>query len=214
MDDAGETFKDLVGSAYYVAPEVLKRHYGAEADIWSAGVILYILLSGVPPFWADNEDGIFDAVLRGHIDFSSDPWPSISNGAKDLVKKMLQQDPKERLTAAEILNHPWIREDGEAPDKPLDITVISRMKQFRAMNKLKKVALKVVAENLSDEEIMGLKEMFRSLDTDNSGTITLEELRSGLPKLGTKISESEIRQLMEAVCSSSRPVCFIFWLTA
>nr|ACA63885.1 calcium-dependent protein kinase [Hordeum vulgare] len=194
----GEQFKDLVGSAYYVAPEVLKRHYGAEADIWSAGIILYILLSGVPPFWADNEDGIFEAVLLGHIDFSSDPWPSISNGAKDLVKKMLRQDPKERLTAAEILNHPWIREDGEAPDKPLDITVISRMKQFRAMNKLKKVALKIVAENLSEEEITGLKEMFRSLDTDNSGTITLEELRSGLPKLGTKISESEITQLMEA----------------
>ncbi|EES20022.1 calcium-dependent protein kinase 1 [Sorghum bicolor] len=194
----GEQFRDLVGSAYYVAPEVLKRRYGAEADIWSAGVILYILLSGVPPFWAENEDGIFDAVLRGHIDFASDPWPSISNSAKDLVKKMLRQDPKERLTAAEILNHPWIREDGEAPDKPIDITVISRMKQFRAMNKLKKVALKVVAENLSEEEIVGLKEMFKSLDTDNSGTITLEELRAGLPKLGTKISESEIRQLMEA----------------
>ncbi|KAF2932329.1 hypothetical protein DAI22_05g279700 [Oryza sativa Japonica Group] len=194
----GEQFRDLVGSAYYVAPEVLKRLYGAEADIWSAGVILYILLSGVPPFWAENEDGIFDAVLQGHIDFSSEPWPSISSGAKDLVKRMLRQDPKERLTAAEILNHPWIREDGEAPDKPLDITVISRMKQFRAMNKLKKVALKVVAENLSEEEIVGLKEMFKSLDTDNSGTITLEELRAGLPKLGTKISESELRQLMEA----------------
>ncbi|KAL5202759.1 hypothetical protein ABZP36_013711 [Zizania latifolia] len=194
----GEQFRDLVGSAYYVAPEVLKRRYGAEADIWSAGVILYILLSGVPPFWAENEDGIFDAVLQGYIDFSSEPWPSISSGAKDLVKRMLRQDPKERLTAAEILNHPWIREDGEAPDKPLDITVISRMKQFRAMNKLKKVALKVVAENLSEEEIVGLREMFKSLDTDNSGTITLEELRAGLPKLGTKISESEIRQLMEA----------------
>ncbi|XP_072967028.1 calcium-dependent protein kinase 1-like [Typha angustifolia] len=194
----GEVLKDVVGSAYYVAPEVLKRNYGAEADIWSAGVILYILLSGVPPFWAENEEGIFDAILRGHIDFSSDPWPSISSGAEDLVKKMLRPDPKERLTAAEILNHPWIREDGEASDKPLDSTVLNRMKQFRAMNKLKKVALKVVAENLSEEEIMGLKEMFKSIDTDNSGTITLEELKSGLPKLGTKLSESEVRQLMEA----------------
>lgn len=181
-----------------MAPEILKRQYGAEADIWSAGVILYILLSGVPPFWAENEQGIFDAVLRGHIDFSSDPWPSISSGAKELVKKMLRQDPKERLTAVEILNHPWVREDGIASDKPIDIAVLTRMKQFRAMNKLKKVALKVIAENLSEEEIVGLKEMFRSMDTDNSGTITFEELKAGLPKLGTKLSESEVRQLMEA----------------
>jgi calcium-dependent protein kinase len=58
----------------------------------------------------------------------------------------------------------------------------------------------VVAENLSEEEIMGLKELFKSIDTDNSGTITLDELRAGLPKLGTKISESELRHIMEAVC--------------
>ncbi|KAJ1416152.1 Serine/threonine-protein kinase, active site [Sesbania bispinosa] len=193
----GDVFKDLVGSAYYVAPEVLRRSYGPEADIWSAGVILYILLSGVPPFWAEKEQGIFDAILRGHIDFASDPWPSISSSAKDLVKKMLRADPKERLSAVEVLDHPWMKEDG-ASDKPLDIAVLTRMKQFRAMNKLKKVALKVIAENLSEEEIIGLKEMFKSMDTDNSGTITFEELKAGLPKLGTKISESEVRQLMEA----------------
>ncbi|KAJ1408244.1 Serine/threonine-protein kinase, active site [Sesbania bispinosa] len=178
----GDVFKDLVGSAYYVAPEVLRRSYGPEADIWSAGVILYILLSGVPPFWAD-------------------PWPSISSSAKDLVKKMLRADPKERLSAAEVLNHPWMRVDGDASDKPLDIAVLTRMKQFRAMNKLKKVALKVIAENLSEEEIIGLKEMFKSMDTDNSGTITFEELKAGLPKLGSKLSESEVRQLMEAIRS-------------
>lgn len=194
----GNVFKDLVGSAYYVAPEVLRRNYGAEADIWSAGVILYILLSGVPPFWGENEQGIFDAILRGHIDFSSDPWPSISSSAKDLVKKMLRADPKERLSAVEVLHHPWMRVDGDASDKPLDIAVLTRMKQFRAMNKLKKVALKVIAENLSEEEIEGLKEMFKSMDTDNSGTITYEELKAGLPKLGTKLSESEVKQLMEA----------------
>ncbi|KAG6788265.1 hypothetical protein POTOM_004327 [Populus tomentosa] len=193
----GDVFKDLVGSAYYVAPEVLRRNYGAEVDIWSAGVILYILLSGVPPFWGETEQAIFDSILRGHIDFSSAPWPSISSSAKDLVKQMLRADPKERLSAVEVLNHPWMREDG-APDKPLDIAVLTRMKQFRAMNKLKKIALKVIAENLSEEEIMGLKEMFKSMDTDNNGTITFEELKAGLPKLGTKLSESEVRQLMEA----------------
>lgn len=211
----GHVFKDLVGSAYYVAPEVLRRSYGAEADIWSAGVILYILLSGVPPFWAENEQGIFDAILRGHIDFYSDPWPAVSKSAKDLVKKMMRADPKERLTAAEVLNHPWMREDGDASDKPLDVAVLTRMKQFRAMNKLKKVALKVIAESLSEEEIIGLKEMFKSMDTDNSGTITFEELKAGLSKLGTKLSESEVRQLMEAAdVDGNGAIDYIEFITA
>ncbi|XP_061956568.1 calcium-dependent protein kinase 1 isoform X2 [Populus nigra] len=195
----GDVFKDLVGSAYYVAPEVLRRNYGAEVDIWSAGVILYILLSGVPPFWGETEQAIFDSILRGHIDFSSDPWPSISSSAKDLVKQMLRADPKERLSAVEVLNHPWMREDG-ASDKPLDIAVLTRMKQFRAMNKLKKIAL---------------KEMFKSMDTDNNGTITFEELKAGLPKLGTKLSESEVRQLMEAAdVDGNGTIDYIEFITA
>ncbi|PNY01494.1 calcium-dependent protein kinase 17-like protein, partial [Trifolium pratense] len=194
----GETFKDIVGSAYYIAPEVLKRKYGPEVDIWSVGVMLYILLCGVPPFWAESENGIFNAILRGHVDFSSDPWPSISPQAKDLVRKMLNSDPKQRLTAYEVLNHPWIKEDGEAPDTPLDNAVLNRLKQFRAMNQFKKVALKVIAGCLSEEEIMGLKQMFKGMDTDNSGTITIEELKQGLAKQGTKLSEAEVKQLMEA----------------
>ncbi|XAR60297.1 Non-specific serine/threonine protein kinase [Bertholletia excelsa] len=194
----GEQFQDLVGSAYYVAPEVLKRKYGPEIDIWSVGVMLYILLCGSPPFWAESEHGIFNAILRGHIDFSSDPWPSISPGAKDLVKKMLNSDPKQRLTAHQVLNHPWIKEDGEAPDTPLDNVVLDRLKQFRAMNKFKKVALRVIAGCLSEEEIMGLKQMFKGMDEDNNGTITLEELKQGLAKQGTKLSEYEVKQLMEA----------------
>ncbi|KAG5135483.1 hypothetical protein JHK82_020214 [Glycine max] len=153
---------------------LLRRSYGPETDIWSAGVILYILLSGVPPFWAENEQGIFDAILRGHIDFASDPWPSISSSAKDLVKKMLRADPKERLSAVEV-----------------------------------------IAENLSEEEIIGLKEMFKSMDTDNSGTITFEELKAGLPKLGSKLSESEVRQLMEAAdIDGNGTIDYIEFITA
>jgi calcium-dependent protein kinase len=191
-------YRDIVGSAYYVAPEVLRRSYGKEIDVWSAGVILYILLSGVPPFWAETEKGIFDAILHEEIDFESQPWPSISESAKDLVRKMLARDPKKRLTSGQVLQHPWLREGGDASDKPIDSAVLSRMKQFRAMNKLKKMALKVIASNLNEEEIKGLKQMFMNMDTDNSGTITYEELKAGLAKLGSKLSEAEVKQLMEA----------------
>ncbi|KAK8671509.1 hypothetical protein V6N13_038103 [Hibiscus sabdariffa] len=194
----GERFTDVVGSPYYVAPEVLRKRYGPEADVWSAGVILYILLSGVPPFWAENEQGIFEEVLHGDLDFDSDPWPSISESAKDLVRRMLIRDPRKRLTAHEVLCHPWIQIDGVAPDKPLDSAVLSRMKQFSAMNKLKKMALRVIAESLSEEEIAGLKEMFKMIDTDNSGQITFEELKVGLKRVGANLKESEIYDLMQA----------------
>ncbi|EHA8590354.1 calcium-dependent protein kinase 29 [Cocos nucifera] len=196
--EEGKVYKDLVGSAYYVAPEVLQRNYGKEIDVWSAGVILYILLCGSPPFWEDTEKGIFDAILRGEVDIQSSPWHAISANAKDLVLKMLTKDPKKRITAIQALEHPWLRKDGEASNKPLDSAVLIRMRQFAAMNKLKKVALKVIAENLSEEEIRGLKQMFRNMDTDNSGTITYDELKAGLTRLGSRISEAEIRQIMDA----------------
>ncbi|XP_021769567.1 calcium-dependent protein kinase 26-like isoform X2 [Chenopodium quinoa] len=194
----GDVFNDVVGSPYYVAPEVLRKRYGPEADVWSAGVILYILLSGVPPFWAETEEEIFEEVLHGDLDFISDPWPNISDGAKDLVRRMLVRDPKKRLTAHEVLCHPWIMADGLAPDKPLDHSVISRLTQFCAMNKLKKMALRVIAERLSEEEIAGLKEMFKMIDTDNSGQITFEELKNGLKRFGANLEESEIHYLMQS----------------
>ncbi|KAI4300602.1 hypothetical protein L6164_033959 [Bauhinia variegata] len=194
----GEIFNDVVGSPYYVAPEVLRKRYGQEADVWSAGVMIYILLCGAPPFWGESEEEIFHEVLHGDIDFSSDPWPNISEAAKDLVRKMLVRDPKKRLTAHEVLCHPWIQVDGAAPDKPLDSAVLTRLKQFSAMDKLKKMALRVIAENLSAEEIAGLKEMFKTIDTDNSGQITFEELKVGLKKFGANLSESEIHNLMQA----------------
>lgn len=196
--EEGKVYKEVVGSAYYVAPEVLQRNYGKELDVWSAGVMLYILLSGVPPFWAETEKGIFDAILEGHLDLESSPWPTISDSAKDLIKKMLTMDPKKRISAAQALEHPWLKDGAGASDKPIDSAVLIRMKQFRAMNKLKKLALKVIADNLSEEEIKGLKQMFNNMDTDRSGSITYEELKSGLSRLGSKLSETEIQQLMDA----------------
>ncbi|KAL0843340.1 hypothetical protein Bca101_016585 [Brassica carinata] len=98
----GERFNEIVGSPYYMAPELLLKNYGPEVDIWSAGVILYIMLCGVPPFWAETQEGVAQAIIRSVIDFDRDPWPKVSDTAKDLVSKMLQPDPKKRLSAVEI----------------------------------------------------------------------------------------------------------------
>ncbi|CAN7125655.1 unnamed protein product [Brassica rapa subsp. narinosa] len=192
------TFSELVGSAYYVAPEVLLKHYGRECDVWSAGVILYVLLCGFAPFDAGTDNGIFREILQGKLDFETDPWPSISESAKDLTMKMLESDPKKRLTAHQVLCHPWIVDDTVAPDKPLDFAVVSRLKRFSAMNKLKKMALRVVAERLSEEEIGGLKELFKMIDRDNSGTITFKELKDCIRRVGSELVESEIQELLQA----------------
>ncbi|KAJ8485759.1 hypothetical protein OPV22_018244 [Ensete ventricosum] len=194
----GECFTEIVGSPYYMAPEVLKRNYGPEVDVWSAGVILYILLCGVPPFWAESEQGIARAIIRSVVEFKRDPWPKISDTAKDLVKRMLDPDPKRRLTAQEVLDHPWLQNANKAPNVNLGETVRSRLQQFSVMNKLKKKALRVVAEHLSVEEVADIKNMFEKMDINKKGQITLEELKHGLHKLGHHIADADVMILMEA----------------
>ncbi|CAI9771912.1 unnamed protein product [Fraxinus pennsylvanica] len=98
-----EKFSEIVGSPYYITPEILKRNYGPEVDVWSADVILYILLCGVPPFWVETEQGVALTILRGVIDFKREPWPQVSESAKSLVRQMLEPDPKKRLTAQQIV---------------------------------------------------------------------------------------------------------------
>ncbi|KAF5184953.1 Calcium-dependent protein kinase, partial [Thalictrum thalictroides] len=194
----GERFTEIVGSPYYMAPEVLKRNYGPEVDVWSAGVILYILLCGVPPFWAETEQGVAQAIIRSVIDFRRDPWPKVSDIAKDLVRRMLDPNPKQRLTASEVLDHPWLQNAKKAPNVSLGETVKARLKQFSVMNKFKKRALRVMAEHLSVEEVAGIKDMFEMMDINNRGKLTIVELKSGLTKIGHQIPDADLQMLMEA----------------
>ncbi|KAJ4916147.1 Calcium-dependent protein kinase 10 [Raphanus sativus] len=193
----GDKFTEIVGSPYYMAPEVLKRDYGPEVDVWSAGVIIYILLCGVPPFWAETEQGVALAILRGVIDFKRDPWPQVSESAKSLARQMLDSDPTKRLTAQQVLAHPWIQNAKKAPNVPLGDIVRSRLKQFSMMNRFKKKVLRVIAEHLSVQEVEVIKDMFSLMDEDNDGRITYPELKAGLQKVGSQLGEPEIKLLMD-----------------
>ncbi|PKA46216.1 Calcium-dependent protein kinase 17 [Apostasia shenzhenica] len=106
----GQSLHGTVGSPFYIAPEVLAGGYNQAADVWSAGVILYILLCGMPPFWGKTKSRIFDAVRSSELRFPSDPWVEVSDYAKQLVVGMLCRDPLQRLTAKQVLEHPWIQE--------------------------------------------------------------------------------------------------------
>jgi serine/threonine protein kinase len=136
--------RDLVGSPFYMAPEVLKRSYGKAADIWSCGVIMYILLCGSPPFYGSSTQQIFRAVLHDALDLASPPWDTVSAAAKDCVRRMLVRDPKRRATASEVLRHEWMRDNGAAQsERDLQPEILTRMKKFAGLNRLKKEALRV-----------------------------------------------------------------------
>ncbi len=118
---------------YYIAPEVLKKRYDEKCDIWSCGVILYILLCGFPPFNGPNDKIIMEKVAKGSYSFDTEEWKCVSDDAKNFIRKMLEYDPAKRMSAEEALNDPWIvkHKDSDEADKPLLANALENMKNFR-----------------------------------------------------------------------------------
>ncbi|XP_050232722.1 CDPK-related kinase 5-like isoform X1 [Mercurialis annua] len=179
-----ERLNDIVGSAYYVAPEVLHRSYTTEADVWSVGVIAYILLCGSRPFWARTESGIFRAVLKADPNFEEAPWPSLSPEAKDFVKRLLNKDPRKRMSAAQALSHPWIRNHNDVK-VPLDILVFRLLKTYMRSSSLRKAAIRALSKTLTADELCYLKAQFAILEPNKNGTVTLENFKMALMKNST-----------------------------
>ena len=174
-----------VGTLHYVAPEVLTREYTKSCDIWSIGVITYILLCGYPPFYGDTDNQVFCQVRTAQFDFPSPDWDGISDSAKDFICSLLRREPAKRLTAAQALLHPWIllmtaQCTGTVPRRrQSSIAVASRSIAFikyRDMQKLKKAALAYLATNATNDDIELLKDVFAKIDVGNVGTITLQQL--------------------------------------
>ncbi|KAL5572180.1 hypothetical protein UlMin_021777 [Ulmus minor] len=193
-----ERLNDIVGSAYYVAPEVLHRSYSYEADIWSVGVITYILLCGSRPFWARTESGIFRAVLRADPSFDDLPWPSASREAKDFVKRLLNKDYRKRMTAVQALTHPWLRND--SPPIPLDILIFKLVKSYLHATPFKRAALKALSKALTEDELIYLRAQFRLLEPDGEGRISLHNFKMALLNNSTDaMRESKVLDVLNAM---------------
>ncbi|XP_040952654.1 CDPK-related kinase 3 isoform X5 [Gossypium hirsutum] len=179
-----ERLNDIVGSAYYVAPEVLHRSYSMEADIWSIGVITYILLCGSRPFWARTESGIFRSVLRSDPNFDDMPWPSVSPEAKDFVKRLLNKDYRKRMTSVQALAHPWLRDDSHPI--PLDILIYRLLKSYLHASPFKRAALKALSKALTEDELVYLRAQFRLLEPNRDGSVSLENFKMALAQNATE----------------------------
>jgi len=180
--DPNDIMFERVGSAYYIAPEVLEGMYDEKCDIWSAGVILYILLCGYPCFNGSTDEQIYKQIRKKKYSFPSPEWDAISDDAKNLIKKMLT-DAMDRISAEDILKDPWVLERAPNAKKGGVVQLNEgQLKNYANSSKMRKAVLTYIASRLTQSEIDALNKNFQEIDNNNDGRLTLEEIKLAASK--------------------------------
>jgi len=134
---SGKVMVTACGTPFYVAPDVLiGGGYGPSVDVWSAGILLYVLLSGRLPFSADNDADLFRLIMKADLVFKSPQFDTVSDTAKDLIKKLLVADPGKRLTAKQALEHPFLKTKVEP--RPVHNTFYEELRRVSLLHEKKK----------------------------------------------------------------------------
>ena len=188
--DHNKLMSEKVGTAYYISPEVIKGKYDEKCDIWSAGVILYILICGYPCFNGEDDREILIAIQKGKIRFPSPEWDDVSDDVKNLILRMCCP-PEKRLNAEEVLNENWVKDNALDSSKNTIPKNINGFKEYARSNKFRKAVLTYIASRLSEKEIKTIKEIFQRIDTDNDGKLTLEEMKKAFSSGDLKMEFNE-----------------------
>ena len=206
MFEKGHQEKKYVGSSYYMAPEIIKRNYDEKCDIWSIGVILYILLTGRPPFDGNDDEEILNNVKIGVFDKNSYPYPLLSSNAKDLIDKLLQYDPKKRINADQAIEHPWFKSaEFKKKDKVNYISpelakeLIQNMTKYKSDNMLKCAVIAYLVHHITNtEECNEASKLFIKIDLNYDGKIEKHELIQGFQKYWG-ISKEEAEEKVDVI---------------
>ncbi len=191
----------IVGTPFYVAPEVLSGQYDTQCDLWSCGVILYVLLWGYPPFDGDSNKDIFRAIIKSKLEFDDEEWGNISGDAKDLISQLLTKDPKTRVKVSDALNHIWFKnwEDEEVANNEFATKYLKRLKNYRAPNRLQYEVLSFLMKNLDTSERVKIKEVFRSITAKSSGDLTFKDLEEAFGEVGIDGATEHIEELKKCL---------------
>jgi calcium-dependent protein kinase len=209
----GEHLHAFVGTVYTMAPELINGDYDEKADIWSLGVIAFMLLSSSMPFFGESRAAVMDHILRGKYKLQSKRWQQVSTAAKEFVMSLLRRRPEKRPSAHDALQMSvWLsrdRRDGHdwnATSTATNVmaemdrmdTIQASIQAFAKYPTLKKLGLLVVAYKSTSDEIGFLRKMFTKFDTTNDGEITYDEFRTALME-NYDYTEADIESMFEGM---------------
>lgn len=203
--DSNKDMKKFKGTSFYIAPEVLRGKYTDKCDVWSCGVILYILLTGRPPFNGSTDKQIFDKVMEGYFSLSGPEFKNVSQEAKKLIRQLLTYDYEERISIEEALNNIWFRTVIESKEKTFDKSVLFNIKKFNIQNKIQKAIYYFMVSHMSNkDDERRLNNAFKSLDVNNDGVLTRQELHDGFRKSQHHLNDSSLSGIMERVAFDNK----------
>ena len=196
-----------VDITFYTAPEVINKKYNEKCDIWSCGVIMYLLLSARPPFGGETEDEINQKILLGKYDTASAPFNSLSKNCLNLLSKLLELNVNKRLSAEEALNHPWFKENNsklfyhQLKDESIINKLLDNLKNYQNVTILQKISMAYLIHNYPQmKDVINASKLFNKIDEDDDGIINKKELLEGLKmKYNTIIKEEDVEQIFKNI---------------
>mmetsp|Transcript_120651 Transcript_120651/g.232833 ORF Transcript_120651/g.232833 Transcript_120651/m.232833 type:complete len:533 (-) Transcript_120651:580-2178(-) len=189
--------KTTCGTTAYVAPEVLKRSYTSQCDLWSMGVIGFVLLSGHMPFYGDSEHKL-KAIKNGRYKFKEEHWKIVSNSGREFIKALLHMDPAKRLTAKTALEHKWIFSHcGKSDICKIDSSVVNSIVSWINAPKLERACLSMVSWSLTNSQHALVRDYFVALDRDHDGMIKWTELKDAIADSKGKLDDEKKNEVLE-----------------
>ncbi|GLI66227.1 hypothetical protein VaNZ11_009966 [Volvox africanus] len=193
-----ETVRNAFGTVRYASPEMANDVCGQKADIWSAGVVMYILLCGRAPFLKSNDIDTLNFIKNGpKVKFNGDRWQSISQSAKDCIRSLLEPNPRTRPTAVDVLAMPWLKQ--QVPETVIVPDTLKHLRTFANQSRIRRLLLGLMADQLVGSGANQLLGHFYTLDKDFSGTLEVSELVRAAKEAIPELSEVEINRMFEAL---------------